>query len=340
MKKKENEKGLKIRSYLTGVIWGALGVSMVLSALLFAVLSYFFNLPKSIPAIGWLLIFNTLISGVITAFLNGKILAPITKLSQAMTKVSEGDFTQQLQISESCKSFNIMTKELRATELLQTDFVSNVSHEIKTPINAIEGYTTLLQGEELSREQEEYVEKILYNTRRLSGLVGNILLLSRLENQNIPMKKETYRLDEQIRQTILSLEEKWTEKEIEFQVDMENICYMGNEGLLMHIWINLLDNAIKFSPKKGIIAIRLKEEADGVVFVIADDGPGVSEKVRSRMFDKFYQADGSHKAEGNGLGLALVKRILDLHDGTIDVKNRDDGGCEFSVRLPVDKNIR
>ena len=136
MKKKENEKGLKIRSYLTGVIWGALGVSMVLSALLFAVLSYFFNLPKSIPAIGWLLIFNTLISGVITAFLNGKILAPITKLNQAMTKVSEGDFTQQLQtssrikeISESCKSFNIMTKELRATELLQTDFVSNVSHE-------------------------------------------------------------------------------------------------------------------------------------------------------------------------------------------------------------------
>ena len=347
MKKKEKEKGLKIRSYLTGVIWGALGVSMVLSSLLFAVLSYFFDLPKSIPAIGWLLIFNTLISGVITAFLNGKILAPITKLSQAMTKVSEGDFTQQLQtssrikeISESCKSFNIMTKELRATELLQTDFVSNVSHEIKTPINAIEGYTTLLQGEELSREQEEYVEKILYNTRRLSGLVGNILLLSRLENQNIPMKKETYRLDEQIRQTILSLEEKWTEKEIEFQVDMENICYMGNEGLLMHIWINLLDNAIKFSPKKGIIAIRLKEEADGVIFVIADDGPGVSEKVRSRMFDKFYQADGSHKAEGNGLGLALVKRILDLHDGTIDVKNRDYGGCEFSVRLPVDKNIR
>lgn len=347
MKKKENEKGLKIRSYLTGVIWGALGVSMVLSALLFAVLSYFFNLPKSIPAIGWLLIFNTLISGVITAFLNGKILAPITKLSQAMTKVSEGDFTQQLQtssrikeISESCKSFNIMTKELRATELLQTDFVSNVSHEIKTPINAIEGYTTLLQGEKLSREQEEYVEKILYNTRRLSGLVGNILLLSRLENQNIPMKKETYRLDEQIRQTILSLEEKWTEKEIEFQVDMENICYMGNEGLLMHIWINLLDNAIKFSPKKGIIAIRLKEEADGVIFVIADDGPGVSEKVRSRMFDKFYQADGSHKAEGNGLGLALVKRILDLHGGTIEVKNRDYGGCEFSVRLPVDKNIR
>ena len=118
MKKKENEKGLKIRSYLTGVIWGALGVSMVLSALLFAVLSYFFNLPKSIPAIGWLLIFNTLISGVITAFLNGKILAPITKLSQAMTKVSEGDFTQQLQtssrikeISESCKSFNIMTSK-------------------------------------------------------------------------------------------------------------------------------------------------------------------------------------------------------------------------------------
>lgn len=337
----KEEKGLKIRSYLTAVIWTALGISLILSALLFAALNYFFTLPKSIPTIGWLLIFNTLISGIITGFLNGKILAPITELSQAMSKVSEGDFTQQLEttsrideIRESYKSFNIMTKELRATELLQTDFVSNVSHEFKTPINAIEGYTTLLQGEELSAEEGEWVGKILFNTRRLSGLVGNILLLSRLENQNIPLKKELYRLDEQIRQAILSLETKWTQKEIEFQVSMETVFYTGNEGLLMHIWINLLDNAIKFSPEKGTIAVALKKEAETVRFVIADEGPGIPEEVKSRMFDKFYQADGSHKAEGNGLGLALVKRILDLNDGKIEVENRDYGGCEFIVTLP------
>lgn len=342
MREKTEEKGLKIRSYVTAVIWTALVVSTLLSGLLFAALSYFFTLPKSIPAIGWLLIFNTLISGIITTFLNGKILEPVTKMSRAMTKVSEGDFTQHLdtssrinEIRESYKSFNIMTKELRATELLQTDFVSNVSHEFKTPINAIEGYTTLLQGEELSEEQEECIGKILFNTRRLSGLVGNILLLSRLDNQNIPMKKEEYRLDEQVRQAILSLEPRWLEKEIEFQVDMENITYTGNEGLLMQIWSNLLDNAIKFSPVKGVISVSLKQKENQVVFVAADEGPGIEDEVKNRIFDKFYQADGSHKAEGNGLGLALVKRILDLNQGTIQAENRDYGGCAFTVTLPV-----
>lgn len=342
MKEETKEKGLKIRSYLTAVIWTALVISLILSALLFAVLNHFLELPKSIPTIGWLLIFNTLISAIITAFLNGKILAPITALSQAMAKVSKGDFTQQLdtnsridEIRESYKSFNIMTRELRATEVLQTDFVSNVSHEFKTPINAIEGYTMLLQDEELTEEQEECIGKILFNTRRLSGLVGNILLLSRLENQNIPMKRETYRLDEQIRQAILSLETKWTEKEIAFEVYMDNVSYKGNEGLLMHIWVNLLDNAVKFSPVKGTIAIALRKEAEMVIFTIADEGPGIPEEVKNRMFDKFYQADDSHKAEGNGLGLALVKRILDLNFGTIEVKNRDYGGCEFTVTLPA-----
>lgn len=344
MREKTEEKGLKIRSYVTAVIWTALAVSTLLSGLLFAALSYFFTLPKSIPAIGWLLIFNTLISGIITTFLNGKILEPITKMSQAMTKVSEGDFTQHLdtssrinEIRESYKSFNIMTKELRATELLQTDFVSNVSHEFKTPINAIEGYTTLLQGDALSEEQEECIGKILFNTRRLSGLVGNILLLSRLDNQNIPMKKEEYRLDEQVRQAILSLEPRWLEKEIEFQVDMENITYTGNEGLLMQIWSNLLDNAIKFSPVKGVISVSLKQKENHVIFVAADEGPGIEDEVKNRIFDKFYQADGSHKAEGNGLGLALVKRILDLSQGTITAENRDYGGCAFTVTLPVNK---
>ena len=218
----KKEKGLRIRSCLTGAIWLALVFSTVISALLFAFLNHFFNLPGSIPVLGWLLIFNTLIAGLITSFINAKLLEPITRLGKAMKEVSQGDFEQHLEtnsriaeVGESYQSFNVMTKELRATEVLQMDFVSNVSHEFKTPINAIEGYTMLLQGEELSPDQEEYVEKILFNTQRLSGLVGNILLLSKLENQNIPMKKTEYRLDEQIRQAFLSLETKWTEKEIE-----------------------------------------------------------------------------------------------------------------------------
>ena len=298
-----------------------------------------------IDDIGWLLIFNTLIAGLITSFINTKLLEPVTKLSKAMKEVSRGDFEQHLEtnsriaeVGESYQSFNVMTKELRATEVLQMDFVSNVSHEFKTPINAIEGYTMLLQGEELSPEQEEYVEKILFNTQRLSGLVGNILLLSKLENQNIPMKKTEYRLDEQIRQAFLSLETKWTEKEIGFQVELEEVKYTGNEGLFMHIWINLLDNAIKFSPSKGTITMFLKQEQDSVKFILEDEGPGIEDDVKSRIFDKFYQVDGSHKAEGNGLGLALVKRIVDSAGGTIKAENREYGGCRFVVELPIQKD--
>ena len=341
----KKEKRLKIRSCLTGAIWLSLVFSTVISALLFSFLNHFFKLPGSIPVLGWLLIFNTLIAGLITSFINAKLLEPITRLSKAMKEVSQGDFEQHLEtnsriaeVGESYQSFNVMTKELRATEVLQMDFVSNVSHEFKTPINAIEGYTLLLLGEELSQEQEGYVEKILFNTKRLSGLVGNILLLSKLENQNIPMKKTKYRLDEQIRQAFLSLESKWTEKEIGFQVELEEVKYTGNEGLLMHIWMNLLDNAIKFSPAKGTITMFLKQEKNSVKFIVEDEGPGIEEDVKSRIFDKFYQVDGSHKAEGNGLGLALVKRIVDSAGGTIKAENREYGGCRFVIELPKQKD--
>gem|GEM_PF-13762 len=341
----KKKKELRIRSCLTGAIWLALAFSMLISALLFAFLNHFLDLPGKIPGLGWLLIFNTLIAGLITSFINARLLEPITRLSKAMKAVSQGDFEQHLEtnsriaeIGESYQSFNVMTKELRATEMLQMDFVSNVSHEFKTPINAIEGYTMLLQGDELSQEQEGYVEKILFNTQRLSGLVGNILLLSRLENQNIPMKKTKYRLDEQIRQAFLALEDKWTEKGIGFQVEMEEVRYVGNEGLFMHIWMNLLDNAIKFSPENGTITMFLRHENDSVQFILEDEGPGIADDAKARIFDKFYQVDGSHKAEGNGLGLALVKRIVDIAGGTIKAENREYGGCRFVVQLPINNH--
>ena len=148
----------------------------------------------------------------------------------------------------------------------------------------------------------------------------------------------THLLDEQIRQAVLSLETKWTEKEIGFQVELEEVKYTGNEGLFMHIWINLLDNAIKFSPSKGTITMFLKQEQDSVKFILEDEGPGIEDDVKSRIFDKFYQVDGSHKAEGNGLGLALVKRIVDSAGGTIKAENREYGGCRFVIELPKQKD--
>ena len=146
------------------------------------------------------------------------------------------------------------------------------------------------------------------------------------------------RLDEQIRQAVLSLETKWTEKEIGFQVELDEVKYTANEGLFMHIWINLLDNAIKFSPSKGTITMFLKQEQDSVKFILEDEGPGIEDDVKSRIFDKFYQVDGSHKAEGNGLGLALVKRIVDSAGGTIKAENREYGGCRFVIELPKQKD--
>jgi signal transduction histidine kinase len=233
------------------------------------------------------------------------------------------------------ESFNIMTEELSATEILQTDFVSNVSHEFKTPINAIEGYATLLQDETLSEEEErEYVEKILLNTKRLSDLVGNILLLSKVDNQAIPASRATYSLDEQIRRAILYLEPKWEKKNILFDVELDTVDYYGNESLMLHIWTNILYNAIKFSPEGGEVRVRLYEKDGNVVFSVSDQGAGIDENAKKHIFDKFYQSETSHKGEGNGLGLALVKRITDLAGGTVTAENLSLGGCRFEVIFP------
>ena len=232
--------------------------------------------------------------------------------------------------------FNLMAHELNSTEILQTDFVSNVSHEFKTPINAIEGYSTLLQGSEhLDQHEQEYVEKILLNTRRLSSLVGSILLLSRLENQQIPTNQTEYRLDEQIRQSVVAQETAWVSKEIELDVDLERVFYLGNEPTMRHVWDNLISNAIKFSPQGGLIKLRLTRKLRKLIFTIEDQGPGLSEEAQRHIFDKFYQGDSSHKQEGNGLGLALVKRILTIEKGQVTAENLPDGGCRFVVILPA-----
>lgn len=270
------------------------------------------------------------------------IFKPIKVLQAAMEQVADGDFDIRLEnkasksqeIQEVYSGFNLMVHELGTTEMLQRDFTSNVSHEFKTPIAAIEGYSTLLQGgDNLDSEQQEYVDKILYNTKRLSGLVGNILLISKLENQTIETNKQRYFLDEQIRESILGMENAWIAKNIEFDVELESIKYLGNEGLMRHVWDNLLSNAIKFSPDGGLIRITLKRENDKTHFAIEDQGPGIPIESQKRIFDKFYQHDNSRKQEGHGLGLPLVKRILMLSGGDIYVENVEGGGSRFVVIL-------
>ncbi|MBQ4067219.1 MAG: HAMP domain-containing histidine kinase [Clostridia bacterium] len=296
----------------------------------------------SIPLFVQIAVLTLIALGVATRLFSRLFFDPIKQLREAMQRVADGDFSVRLdtercsrEIKEVNAGFNLMMEELSATEILQTDFVSNVSHEFKTPINAIEGYTTLLQDcANLSDEEQVYVEKILFNTKRLSTLVGNILLLSKIENQSIQTNRTRFRLDEQIRQSIVILEPCWSSKGIEPDAELENIEFTGNEALLHHVWDNIINNAIKFSPDNSCITVKLFREGSYIVFSVADSGPGLTEKAKKHIFDKFYQEDTSHKAEGNGLGLALVHRIITICDGAISAENREDGGAIFTVRLP------
>ena len=305
------------------------------------------GITVAVPIFLWAILLCVLIGGVITNYITRTFIDPITKLGEAMKAVAGGDFQVNAVCSSKLRdvrdiydSFNRMVIELGTTETLQTDFISSVSHEFKTPINAIEGYASLLQDhQQTQEEQEAYIEKILFNTRRLSTLTGNILLLSKINNQSIKPQSTVFRLDEQVRQAILALEQKWEEKEIQFDVDLDKITYSGYEKLLIHVWTNLIDNAIKFDPQGGLIKLRLQHQADGILFTIEDNGPGIPPEEQERVFHKFYQSDNSRKMDGNGLGLSLAKQILALSDGTIRVDNLQKGGCRFTVWLPVIDNI-
>ncbi|MFR5632719.1 MAG: ATP-binding protein [Monoglobales bacterium] len=315
----------------------------IISTCVSALLYHFFHLTIRLPEAVYSVTICIMLGIVVTVFLTKKISVPINKLQRAMNQVAQRNFTVRIEsdsklneVQKLYYNFNLMVEELAATETLQSDFVSNVSHEFKTPINAIDGYATLLQGTQgLTLEQEEYVNKILHNTERLSGLVSNILLLSKIENQVIPAKREKFPLDEQIRQAIVALETKWSEKKIELEADLEQVSYIGNEALLLHIWINLIDNAIKFNPVGGKILVCLKASEQNILVAVSDSGCGISQADKKRIFDKFYQADPSRKGEGNGLGLALAYRIAVVHNGYIEAENGAQGGARFTVVLPV-----
>ena len=332
-----------LRGRLTLMVCAELVFSALLASLVAMLLDPYFKSDSTMFLSITLLVTCVIVGSVVTAILSKLVYAPMKKVIRAMEQVADGDFSVRLEdrssdkeIMELYTGFNLMAHELGAMEVLQTDFVSNVSHEFKTPINAIEGYSMLLQGSEnLSEQQEEYLEKIVFNTRRLSSLVGSILLLSKLENQQISTKKTVFRLDEQIRQSIVAKEPEWSRKEVDFDVELEACDYEGSEPMLRHVWDNLIGNAIKFGPQGGLIRIRLLRQDSKLLFTIEDEGPGLAEDAVKHIYDKFYQGDSSHKEEGNGLGLALVKRILHLEKGSIKAENLPDKGCIFTVELPL-----
>lgn len=270
---------------------------------------------------------------------------PVMEIGQAARKVAAGDFTVRVysqrkdnkkdELEVLIDDFNKMVKELATIETLKTDFIANVSHEIKTPLAVIQSYASALKNEALSQpEKLEYADTITDASKKLAALVTNVLKLNKLENQEI-IQQSTFSLDEQLRCCMLALEDKFDEKKIEFDADLDEVTIITDESLLEIVWNNLLTNAIKFTKKGGLVKIELRKEDDQVIVKVSDSGCGMSEETCRRIFDRFYQGDTSHSEEGNGLGLALVKRVVDLIGGSIAVESEKDKGTTFTVELPL-----
>lgn len=287
------------------------------------------------------LIISTLIATIISGIASKRILRPIRTLSKATEEVAKGNFSVKIGIPKDyefallAKNFNKMVHELSSIETLRNDFVSNVSHEIKTPIASIQGFAKLIQDKNLNDdERSEFTDIIISESSRLSKLTSNILKLSKLENQEVITGKAEFALDEQIRCAILIMEPEWSEKGIDLDIDLDKVSIIGNEDLLQQVWLNIIGNAIKFTEKGGTIGIKLMDLQDKIVIKVSDNGVGMNEETQRHIFDKFYQGDKSHLSKGNGLGLSLVKRIIELCDGEIKVRSKLNYGTTFSIGLP------
>ena len=270
---------------------------------------------------------------------------PVMEIGQAARKVAAGDFTVRVysqrkdnkkdELEVLIDDFNKMVEELATIETLKSDFIANVSHEMKTPLAIIQSYASALRKEELPQdEKKEYIDTIVEASKKLSTLVTNILKLNKLENQEI-IQTETYSLDEQLRCCMLALEEKFDEKNIEFEADLDEVAITSDESLMEIVWNNLLTNTIKFTPKDGSVKIELRKEGNQAIVKVRDSGCGMSNETCQRIFDRFFQGDTSHSEEGNGLGLALVKRVVDLVDGTITAESELGQGTTFTVILKL-----
>lgn len=262
-------------------------------------------------------------------------------LIQGIHKVAQGDFHFTLNekkagpLREVAENFNKMTKELRSVETLRADFINDFSHEFKTPITSIHGFANLLLDTEVSEaERREYLQIIADESERLSALSRETLMMSRLDSQQTIPNKDSYALDEQLRQNIILLSPSWEAKKINFSADLEPASYTGDAAMMSHVWLNLLNNAIKFTPEGGSITVSLKKDAGNLLVSVADTGKGMSEEVISRIFNKYYQGDASHSDKGLGLGLSIAARIVALCGGKINVTSKPGAGSTFTVILP------
>ena len=288
---------------------------------------------------------TSLVMGAGLAMIAGKIpLKPFNKFVNGLNSLAAGNFKTRLSykgplanhptVFEVTESFNKLAKELENTEMLRSDFINNFSHEFKTPIVSIAGFAKLLRRGNLTDEQKmQYLNAIEEESMRLSYMATNILNMTKVENQEILTDITEFNLSEQIRFAVLLLEEQWSKKNIELQLDFDEHMIEANEELLKQIWINLVDNAVKFAPRCATVGIDICATAQSYIVSVSNTGSDIPIEKQKRIFNKFYQADESHAQDGNGIGLAVVKKIVDLHSGWVSVKS-ENGMTVFVVELP------
>jgi len=270
-----------------------------------------------------------------------RVVHPITSVSDAARRIAEGDFSTRVpvrkghrdELSEMARNFNLMAEELERNQMLKKDFAATISHQFKTPLAIISGYSRLLEEDDLSDEdRRKYAALITRESGRLVKLSSDILRLSRLDGQEILASPTGFLLDEQILQAIVRLEPKWTKKNIEFDIDLPETYYYGDEELLSQVWFNLADNAVKYTSDGGIISVDITRSDGWLTVTFSDNGEGMDEETRSHAFQRYYQGSGA--SDGSGLGLAIVARIAQLHGGSAEIESAPAQGCTVKIRLP------
>jgi len=353
--RRERRRRWGLMLFFTVMVFIAMTITLVAAALLTYLLMRLGFSSEDVDTMtydgGWVL-YLFLISvpiGVVMSWAVSKIpFKPVQDLVHGMNRLAAGDFTARVHpgrimknvpaMTEVSDSFNKMAQELEGTEMLRSDFINNFSHEFKTPIVSIAGFAKLLNRGNLSPEQQrEYLQVIEKESMRLSSMATNVLNLTKVENQTILTDESCFNLSEQLRSCILLLEEKWSRKELELELlfDEHEIC--ANEELLKQVWINLLDNAIKFTPQGGMVQVKIQKLLiQSEIFYnisVTNSGCHIGPEHQEKIFHKFYQADESHASEGNGVGLAVVKKIVQLHDGAVEVHSENEM-VTFVVTLP------
>ncbi len=342
---------------ILGVILGVIAGATVIFTLVYFITGAIFRSVTHPPSALAIQVINT-VTGFIVCFITlsaiGRVIGEKQRASrmgifnpiiEAMNKIAKGDFNVQIDeddegiITELAKSVNTMAVELNQMEQMRQEFISNVSHEIQSPITSIRGFAQALQNNHMSAEdRNHYLSIIETESTRISRITENLLKLATLEAENVKLDRKSYSLDKQIRRLILACELQWAGKRIDVDVSLEDVTIMADEDLLSQVWINLISNSIKFTPEGGKITVDLRQRDNKVAFKIEDTGIGISEANQQHVFERFYKADKSRthaNNSGSGLGLSIVQKIVEMHQGTISVESKVGVGTTFAILLPL-----